>query len=885
MGGFPEQLSTTLSDRYQVERLLGAGGMAQVYLARDLRHDRQVALKVLRPELGAILGSQRFLAEIRTTAQLVHSHILPLLDSGENGGFLWYTMPYVQGMSLRGRLEQETQLPIGEAVQLAREVALALDAAHRRGIIHRDIKPENILLQDGTALVADFGIALALREAGGARLTESGLSLGTPQYMSPEQASGGRQVDARTDIYSLGAVLYEMLAGEAPHTGPTVQSIIAKLMTENPVAIRTVRSTVSPALAAVVHRCLAKSPADRLTSAGELARALAEPGLATVGTDATTVPTSRRRSRFPIAAGLLGGVVIAAAAGIALWRRDGIPREPFLPPGNRATPIQLTVEGNATFPALSADGERVAMSLRLCDSLGACREEIEIRDLNGPGRLRLPGSYDYLMNLDYSNDGRWLLIQAFKDGQVGMFLVPALGGEPRRLPESYASFLGAGDTLIASPSIPTIRQEGSPVAVLRTTVDLVVRDSISFPDLKGGALCLGSPGGNLINVVTFRTTFQSYIADRSGRLLDTLPLKGIAEARGRWSKRGDAFYQPRRDSADPRLMSVWRIVVDPGTGKVGEHMQPVLLKQASRGRFDVAEANGNMVIDRGQDRHQIVQVTRRRAGFHFRLLRDVTAPFFMTLSPDGRSAAVGTPLPDSSALLSIMDLATGDMRPLARLPRAPAWSSMISLATGDWDRQGQIWLGQPTTDSTSEVLRITVATGAMTTIARLPVLNMNLVSMPGGDLVVFGYPGNRMIRLRQQVQEVFTLPDSLAGVYLARPLNDSTLILGTGTFKTGLYRLDWPTRTVTLLPDPGSSYVAGAAVDGRMVNLAMNTGSGMLRLERLDPWTGVRTKVGELSDQGITAGYVFFDDRMQPAVLFGPRFESDIYLLRGAVDR
>ena len=206
--------------------------MATVYLAQDLKHHRQVAIKVLRPELAAVIGAERFLAEIRTTANLQHPHILPLLDSGEADGFLFYVMPFVEGESLRDRLHREKQLPIDDAVRIATEVASALDYAHRHGVIHRDIKPENILLHDGQALVADFGIALAASKAGGARMTETGMSLGTPHYMSPEQAMGEREIDARTDVYALGCVIYEMLVGEPPFTGPTAQAIVAKVMTE-----------------------------------------------------------------------------------------------------------------------------------------------------------------------------------------------------------------------------------------------------------------------------------------------------------------------------------------------------------------------------------------------------------------------------------------------------------------------------------------------------------------------------------------------------------------------------------------------------------------------------------------------------------------------------
>ena len=243
-------VAQALSDRYRIEREIGHGGMAIVYLAEDIRHHRKVALKVLRPELAAVIGAERFLAEIRTTANLQHPHILPLHDSGEVQGlprsFLYYVMPFVEGESLRDRLAREKQLPVGDAVRIATEVASALDYAHRHGVIHRDIKPENILLHDGSALVADFGIALAVSTAGGTRMTETGLSLGTPHYMSPEQAMGEREITARSDVYALGAVLYEMLVGEPPFTGPTAQSIVAKVVTEEPRALLPRRRTIPP---------------------------------------------------------------------------------------------------------------------------------------------------------------------------------------------------------------------------------------------------------------------------------------------------------------------------------------------------------------------------------------------------------------------------------------------------------------------------------------------------------------------------------------------------------------------------------------------------------------------------------------------------------------
>jgi len=267
------RLAAALSDRYRIERELGAGGMATVYLAEDLKHKRKVAIKVLRAELAAVIGAERFVTEITTTANLQHPHILALHDSGAADGFLYYVMPYVEGESLRDRLSREKQLPIADAVRIAGEVASALDYAHRQGVIHRDIKPENILLHDGRALVADFGIALAATSAG-SRMTETGMSLGTPHYMSPEQAMGERQLDARTDVYALGCVLYEMLAGDPPFTGSTAQAIVAKVMTERPTALSTVRDTVPEEVEDAVLTALAKLPADRFATAAEFAAAL-----------------------------------------------------------------------------------------------------------------------------------------------------------------------------------------------------------------------------------------------------------------------------------------------------------------------------------------------------------------------------------------------------------------------------------------------------------------------------------------------------------------------------------------------------------------------------------------------------------------------------------
>jgi eukaryotic-like serine/threonine-protein kinase len=290
-------LVTALADRYRIERELGQGGMATVYLAEDLRHDRKVAIKVLRPELAAVIGAERFLREIKTIATLQHPHILGLIDSGEVNGTAYYVMPLVEGESLRDRLRREKQLPMADALRLATEVSAALDYAHRHGVIHRDIKPENILLHDGSALVADFGIALAVSSAGGNRMTETGMSLGTPHYMSPEQAMGEREITVRSDVYALGCVTYEMLTGDPPFIGSTAQAIIAKVMTEKPAGIRRQRERVSEEVEDAVLTALEKLPADRFATAAEFAAALN--GQAVGRTVRSTSASSRLRPRAP----------------------------------------------------------------------------------------------------------------------------------------------------------------------------------------------------------------------------------------------------------------------------------------------------------------------------------------------------------------------------------------------------------------------------------------------------------------------------------------------------------------------------------------------------------------------------------------------------------
>jgi serine/threonine-protein kinase len=400
------RLQTALHDRYRLEREIGAGGMATVFAAQDLRHDRRVALKVLRPELAAVIGAERFLAEIRLTANLQHPHILPLFDSGAADSYLFYVMPFVEGESLRDRLNREKQLPIADTVQIATEVASALDYAHRHGVIHRDIKPENVLLHDGHALVADFGIALAASRASGSRMTDTGISLGTPHYMSPEQATGEREITPRSDVYALGAVVYEMLSGEPPFTGTTAQAVVARVLTEDPRPLVPLRHTVPRQLEAAVLTALQKLPADRFRTAASFAEALqARTQAETVSLAEPAAP--RRTLAGPVRRNraLLGSVAATAVATVAAlwgWLRP-VPPSPV-----SLFPLALP-EDQSLQPPAPDGGARVAISpdgrSLVYLGPGPSGPRLWLRRLDQLSATPIPGS-EASSNPFFSPDGR-----------------------------------------------------------------------------------------------------------------------------------------------------------------------------------------------------------------------------------------------------------------------------------------------------------------------------------------------------------------------------------------------------------------------------------------------------------------------------------------------
>jgi serine/threonine-protein kinase len=478
-----QQLRATLADRYRIERELGQGGMATVYLAHDLKHDRKVAIKVLRPELAAVIGAERFLREIKTIATLQHPHILGLIDSGEVQGTAYYVMPFVEGESLRDRLTREKQLPIAEAVRIATEVAGALDYAHRHGVIHRDIKPENILLHDGSALVADFGIALAASKSGGNRMTETGMSLGTPHYMSPEQAMGEREITARSDVYALGCVIYEMLSGDPPFTGSTAQAIVARVMTEAPRSLSTQRRTVPLEVEAAVFTALEKLPADRFGSAAEFAAALRGQG---------TGPASARRSAGP-APSSKAFKVVSTVATLAVLAAAALAVKAFRAPAP-APVTRLTLDlpdlrvnhtgyyGNAF--TIARDGSRLAFVARGGGPNGLSGiTRLMVRDRDDVVPRALPGT-EGADGPFFSPDGEWIAYVA--NGKL--FKIAASGsGTPSQVADvgvnpilSGGVWLDDGRIIFSSPSFAllAVPSSGGPVT---TVVPAPVNGGMVYP--------------------------------------------------------------------------------------------------------------------------------------------------------------------------------------------------------------------------------------------------------------------------------------------------------------------------------------------------------------------------------------------------------------------
>jgi Tol biopolymer transport system component len=639
--------------------------MATVYLATDLRHHREVALKVLRPELSAVLGGERFLNEVRITARLDHPHIVTLIDSGESDGRLWYVLPYIRGESLRQLLQREKQLGLDQALTIARQIAGALDYAHKQGVVHRDIKPENILLHEGEAMLADFGIALAVKEAGGNRLTETGLSLGTPQYMSPEQATGDRTLDARSDVYSLAAVVYEMLAGEPPVTGPTVQAVIAKLLTERPTHLRVVRDTVPEGVDSAVAKALAKIPADRFASAAEFAQSL------------VTGREARGAGRKPIPWPWLTGAAGLALIGVLVWL---LPDRAASPMSAIPQPRQVTFTGNASAPALSPDGQRIAYAERSCDAEERCVSSLVVQDVNGAGSTRPATGFWAIYNVAWSPDGRYLIaLGTSADSVYGSHLIPALGGGAvRLLPGANAEFFAGSDSIISA--IP--RPDGTVTWVTAGTQEGLIRDSANLS--RPGAFLSeieASPDGRMLAALGDRGSLT--IFTRDGRVLDTLPTDAGPVNVLDWSPDGRGIIFAVRDSVNSTLVGfIEREVNRQGrlTGKVRVLVPPAAISEASVSAAGIAYAAGpvQMVV------HALTRPDAKSSRLEHRRLGTSTGWLTAAISPRGDRVILERRTPDGTRTVarpSLIDFAGGAETPIGPIPGA--WTDLSWSPSGD----------------------------------------------------------------------------------------------------------------------------------------------------------------------------------------------------------
>ena len=646
----PLQLAGALAGRYEIEREIGRGGMATVFLARDVRHSRRVALKVLDPELGAVLGAERFLSEITVTANLQHPNLLPLFDSGEANGLLYYVMPFVDGETLRARLDREKQLPVEDAVQLALAVAGALAYAHANGVIHRDLKPENILLQSGQPMVADFGIALAVANAGGARVTQTGLSLGTPQYMSPEQATGDRAIDARTDIYSLGAVLYEMLAGDPPHSASTAQAVIAKVITERPPSVRNARPAVPEHVADAIECALEKLPADRMASAAEFADALRGRALPRRATRAAPARAQRGRA---LAYGIpLLALIIGALLGTTLWSRSHpASPAPVMARFELQAPQDFTLLGNGFGPALAAspDGRSVAyvrsdgaVSARLYRHAFADAEWIPISGTDG-------AIYPF-----YSRDGGWLAYYT----TTALMKVPAAGGAPTKVLDMPDRFFGAswgaGDVIVLGgsagrPGLSRVSMDGGTAQPL-TRVDTANERNHYWPVVLDD--------GETIVFTSWRNTAeQSRLAVTSLATGETrsLGIDGVYAfgvsagmlyyARANGEVLAIAFDPGRKTTSGEPVMIASGLTIG-SSGAVKAAMSPAGTLVYEKGRLDLRLITCG---PRGEDQRPFVVSGLAMSG-----VGGATPRF----SPDGRKLAL-TVGPPQLRSIWVIDLASG----------------------------------------------------------------------------------------------------------------------------------------------------------------------------------------------------------------------------------
>ena len=782
------RLTAALADKYRIEREIGAGGMATVYLAEDLRHGRQVALKVLRPELAATLGSERFFREIQVAARLQHPHILPLHDSGEAGGFLYFVMPYVDGESLRDRLARVGELPVHDAVKILVEVVDALAYAHSQGVVHRDIKPDNVMLSGRHALVTDFGVAKAVSEATGRQqLTTAGVALGTPSYMAPEQAAADPNLDHRVDIYAVGAMAYELLTGRPPFTGMTSQQILAAHVTQAPDPVSRHRPTCPPALEAVIMRCLAKRAADRWQSAEELLNnlePLATPSGGMTPTQTRPItgwqPESTRRRWLPVAVAL-GVLAVVAVGWIALRGRGA-------PPPVTLERVQLTFTGNAANPGISDDGARIAYTTRQCDTAGVCTLDVVIQDVGGAGSATVLRGALAVWDIQWTADGRYLVLAASTGTGWGTYSVSTLGGEPRYLGCCDASIVGASDTvLVAYPAAV-----GDSVGWIRwvTIADGIAHDSLAvhqgsgLENAGGGLRAKSFPDGRRLLIQTSSNRVDiARITTRTGETLDSMLFDGprlpfdvdvAPDGRALIVTNLRPYTQNEMDMVRYRVSGDGRIAAHPDT----------VVKQLSISDGADVNRQGILVYAFGPTEYSVWALRRdqsTRMQFAQRRLTASTGLVTASLSPTGGTVLLGRPAATGSSRrqFSVMPFDSG---PETSLGPPTDWLDW------DWNQDGRsLMVASPRGVDTMAIGQIEVPSGRVTALGTVPRNQfVGLETVRGGGAIIratarsfrrFGIPG--------LPDSTFLLPDTVGTLASLDPAPDGRSFVSVGWDQEG----------------------------------------------------------------------------------------------------
>jgi hypothetical protein len=840
--------------------------MATVFLARDLKHERDVAVKVLRSDLAAVLGAERFLKEIRITAQLDHPNILTLIDSGAVDGLLYYVLPLVRGESLRQRLERERQLGIEDALTITRNIASALDYAHRQGVVHRDIKPENIMIHEGVATLMDFGIAVAVKEAGGNRLTETGLSLGTPQYMSPEQATGDRTLDARSDIYSLAAVLYEMLTGEPPHSGPTVQAVIAKLLTEKPTRIRVLRDTVPLEIDAAVMRALSKTPADRFPSAGEFVRALSVP--------ITEAPTRRKTKWIPAAIAVAALLVIAVFAGKMFSRSSSRPIEPER--------VQMTNAGNVRAPSISPDGTRFAFGEKLCDENEACTYQVVIQDVAGNGRLVLAKGLAGVYSTGWTLDNRFVIYSASGEKGWGVYAIPTLGGSPRRLGCCGGEILRGDTALILTATTP---RDSVGWIKLVTVSDGQPHDSIPFR--KPGLQTWAFPGGEgplftVFSGVYGDPTRSIRLIDRKGNEVDKLELpvtSGTLQA-AKWDRSSNALILALPPNRATSANHIVRVRID-GNRIVPRTDTLVHNIEMAEGWFDLQSDGSTLVFQHGPFEATLQAYQQGKGASPSRkprVLLNSTNKLGGRISPDGSRILISRQ--------SVIDGKTGSQFSIIPFDGGSANSISATIENvGDfeWTLDGSAILLSRVPGPNSTTISVIDTLGRMRDIAKLPKSYFGLDAMHDGSIVLLEGDGINVARLNMsgQVLSAWKAPPWVAqlGRFTDSPDGKTMAALGwyQGFDSVVVVRIDVASGAASQMANiPNEGYSRITWLNDGSLLFDLREDRGVQGLYRIIPG-GRPTRLGPLPFY--PAHFSYSLDGKRVAAFTGEE-KGDVYLIR-----